>query len=118
VDTTFLNGGGASDGAYGVVLQSDRKILFWGPHTNLKRLNADGSADGTFLAGLAGPNSRVRALALQTNRMMVIGGQFTSVNGVERLSLARLYPNGALDSSFSAGVTGSIAQVGRFGAPA
>ncbi len=110
VDETFINGAGPW-GAYGLVLQPDRKLLFWGPYANLKRANADGSLDSTFLKGLAGPNSVVQALALQPDGLMVIGGQFTSVNGVARSGLARLEVNGALDKSFSAGVTGSLAQV-------
>jgi len=49
--------------------------------------------DPTFDAGL-GPNDIVRAVAIQPNGWVVIGGMFTAVNGQPRSYLARLRSDG------------------------
>jgi uncharacterized delta-60 repeat protein len=54
-----------------------------------------GSPDGTFNSGM---NGDVLALALQTNGQILAGGNFTAVNGTPENYLARLNPNGSLDS--------------------
>lgn len=79
------------------------------------------AAGGLFLAGLlplagqtpgtvdtsfktdSGPNERVLAVAVQTDGKIVIGGWFTSVNGVSRNRLARLNADGSLDTTFKPG---------------
>jgi len=58
--------------------------------TNLMRLNADGSVDATFSVG-SGPDSTVRALAMQPDNWVILAGDFTSVNGSPRGSIARVY---------------------------
>jgi uncharacterized delta-60 repeat protein len=57
------------------------------------RLNPDGTLDPTFDAGL-GANDIVRAVAIQPNGWVVIGGHFTAVNGQPRNYLARLRSDG------------------------
>lgn len=73
------------------------------------RLNADGSRDATFASGLmtetdARPaewvGSMVGALAVQADGRILIGGGFDYVNQVRRACVARLHPDGSLDSSF------------------
>src|SRR5215203_5918117 len=44
----------------------------------------------------------VRAIALQRDGKILLGGQFTNVNGIARPRLARLNSDGSLDESFSA----------------
>ncbi len=71
----------------------------------LVRLRPDGSTDASFTANVvdaAGAQSaQVRALAVQSDGLILVGGAFDQVNGLPRLSLARLRPDGALDSSFA-----------------
>ena len=55
------------------------------------RLEADGSLDTTFLNGLAGLNNIVQSLAVQPDGRVLIGGGFTTVYGVSRNFVARLY---------------------------
>jgi uncharacterized delta-60 repeat protein len=64
-------------------------------------LNLNGSLDPTFLNGLAGANGPVYALVNQTNDRILVGGAFTSFNGVPRNYLARLMTDGSLDTSFN-----------------
>jgi uncharacterized delta-60 repeat protein len=101
-----------------MALQSDGKILIGGGFSGaggsaqggVARLNTDGSVDTGFMNGLSGANRIVHCLALQSDGKVLIGGEFTMVNGVSRNRIARLNPNGTLDAEFlngQAGVTQS-----------
>jgi uncharacterized delta-60 repeat protein len=59
------------------------------------RLNADGSPDPFFDTGI-GPNGAVYALATLPDESVLIGGDFTSVNGLSRPHLAKLRAGTAL----------------------
>src|SRR5262249_44058535 len=48
-------------------------------------------------------NNWVESMAVQADGKIVIGGQFTTANGVTRTRIARLLSNGALDTSFDPG---------------
>lgn len=101
-----------------LVLQSDGKCLVGGGFNSingsvrpaLARLNTDGSVDNSFLAVLLGPagSGYVYALALQNDGKVLIGGQFSAINGVVQTSLARLHQDGGLDTTFQAQVSGSF----------
>ena len=54
------------------------------PENNIARLNADGTLDDNFLNGLYGADGPVNALAVQSNSRILMGGAFTSVNGIYR----------------------------------
>src|SRR5262249_7072532 len=58
------------------------------------------TVDPTFSATL---NSfpDVRAVALQKDGKVIVGGLFSTVNGVQRQNLARLNTDGSLDASFA-----------------
>lgn len=58
-----------------------------------------GSLDITFNPG-TGANGEVRCVSLFTNGQVLIGGNFGFINGVPRNRVARLNPNGDLDTSF------------------
>ena len=78
------------------------------PLTNRKplaaRLTDSGALDQTFNPGGAGANGLVYALALLPNGQILIGGDFTTYNGVSSPRLARLNADGTLDPSFNVGV--------------
>ena len=98
VDGSFNSGTGVNGTVHSVALQRDGKVLIGGLFTSvngtnrnqLARLNASGSLDGNFNPG-TGPDRVVRSIALQPDGNVLIGGDFTSVNGVVRLQVARLY---------------------------
>lgn len=81
-----------------VAVQSDGKVLIGGSFTNVSgttrnriaRLNADGSLDSSFNPG-TGANGAVRTIALRSDGKLLVGGDFTTVNGVVRPHLARLF---------------------------
>jgi uncharacterized delta-60 repeat protein len=98
-----------SGAVYATAVQSDGRIVIGGAFTavnssssryHLARLFGDGSLDPTFLNTGSGVSSTVWCLAVQTDGRIVIGGDFTSVNGTTRTRVARLNSSGALDGSF------------------
>jgi len=99
LDDNFNPGTGAPGGALtSIALQPDGKVLIGGSFTNfngtsrhhLARLNANGSLDSNFNPG-TGPNAAVTSIALQPDGQVLIGGGFTTINGVARRFVARLY---------------------------
>jgi uncharacterized delta-60 repeat protein len=122
VDADFSPGSGADATVFAVAVQPDGKIVVGGDfirineveRNRIARLNPDGSLDTTFNPG-AGPNTGVRCLALQPDGKILIGGVFTSVNGIPRGRLARLNADGSLDASFNCGEGAS--EVVRWVAP-
>ena len=119
-----LNANGSADATFtpdiigdvfSLAVQYDGRILIAGGFTtvngvarnNLARLNPNGTLDTDFNPA---PNSSgiVSSIALQYNGSIIVGGQFTTLGGITRNRIARLLPDGSLDSSFdaTAGVTG------------
>jgi len=115
-DPTFLNG---MSGVVGLVncvaLQPDGKILIGGyfffvnhvARTRLARLNPDGSVDPGFQNGMAGADGDPDAFALQPDGKVLIAGYFRSVNNTPRSGIARLNPDGSLDTGFQNGMAGA-----------
>ena len=80
-----------------------------GQFRNVARFGPTGELDPSFAVG-AGTNagSSVRALTRTANGSVVIGGDFSSVSGVSRGALARLNPNGSLDTSFAPQISQAV----------
>ena len=64
-----------------------------------------GFVDPGFLNNLTGPNSWVWTLALQPDGRWLVGGQFTSFNGVPGGEVVRLNADGNVDTNFTASAT-------------
>jgi uncharacterized delta-60 repeat protein len=66
--------------------------------------------DHTFVLDGTGFDGRVRALAVQSDGKILVGGDFSSYNGTTRNKLARLNSDGTLDNTFDANavMSGSI----------
>jgi len=107
---------GANYSVYALAVQLDGKTIIGGdftavntePLTRIARLDTDGWIDPSFTVG-TGVDGPVDAIALYgfagpNADKIVIGGSFTSVNGTQRQGIARLNPNGTLDSGFNPGV--------------
>jgi uncharacterized delta-60 repeat protein len=117
LDKDFLStGSGANDGVLSLAVQSDGKIIIGGRFTSyqatsrgyVSRLLSDGILDTAFLTAGSGANGSVYTTTLQTDQKILIGGYFTSYNGISMNHVARLDTDGSLDSSFL--VTGSGAN--------
>ncbi len=109
-DAAFNPASGANGSVYALAVHPDGKVLLGGSFTafngtainRIARLNINGSLDTAFNVGV-GVNNRVRALVLQLDGKMLLGGEFSSVNGVVRNRIARLDADGLLDATFNAG---------------
>ncbi|MEZ4791149.1 MAG: T9SS type A sorting domain-containing protein [Flavobacteriales bacterium] len=110
LDTSFDPGSAANNTIRSVAAQPDGKVLIGGDFTTFNgtarnrivRLNADGTLDTSFDPG-SGANGLVQSIALQNNGRFLIAGSFTTFNGVARNRIARLNPDGSLDTSFNPG---------------
>jgi len=107
-----------------IVLQPDGKILMGGYFTQVQpegnplvgrsyiaRLNHDGSVDTSFSPSA---NGVVRAIALQPNGQIIVGGEFTTFQGtgsstqVTSNYIARLNADGTLDPTFNLNANGVV----------
>lgn len=109
-DLDFESGLGPNNVVYSILMQPDTKLIISGnfnlynnqASNKIVRLFSDGTYDSSFVAG-TGANSIIYCAALQPDGKIIVGGQFTSYEGVSRNRLARLYPDGSLDTSFNPG---------------
>ena len=98
-----------------VVEQPDGKILIGGltftsargiAQNFIARLNADGSLDTGFnTGGTIGVSAAVRAIALQPDGKILIGGNFITARGTVVNRIARLNADGSNDATFNVGGT-------------
>ncbi len=116
LDLSFDPGAGVGsfmfrhDGVYTLIVQPDGKVLLGGSFSSIDgtmrngiaQLNPDGTLDPDYSPGL-GVTSPVFALALQPDGSVLLGGAFSSVNGVARNRVARLRADGTLDLAFNPG---------------
>ena len=99
----------SSTGANGLVRQiiilPDDKILIAGefttynnvPRNRIARLNPDGTLDETFDPG-DGADHRIWGMDIQDDGKILIVGVFSSYDNIVRNNVARLHPNGTLDT--------------------
>jgi len=113
VDGTFAIGTAANDWVDDLVIQPDGRILVAGHFDQFNgvnvggivRLMADGSIDPSFNTG-TGAEAEVNAIALRTDGRMVLGGYFSSFNGLTRNKVVQLNANGSVDTDFDPGAGG------------
>lgn len=110
LDTSFLSFFDAWS-VWKIIIQPNGKILVSGSFTTydgvaqkgLVRLNADGTRDTTLNVGTGfnfNTGFAVRAMALQPDGKILLGGNFTQYNGALHNQLVRLNTDGTVDSSF------------------
>jgi hypothetical protein len=85
-------GSGLSNIGEAIAVQSDGKVLVGGQFgafnedggiSHLVRLNTDGTVDTTFSANIGtGFDNDVQAIAVQPDGKILVGGVFSSLNGV------------------------------------
>ncbi|MBC8094581.1 MAG: DUF11 domain-containing protein, partial [Akkermansiaceae bacterium] len=116
-DTAFNAGTGANGAVLALAVYPTNsihagKLLVAGSFTQINgvdcgriaRLNVDGSLDTNFVSTV-GANDAIRALAIQNDGRILIGGVFTNVNGVMANRIARLNSDGSLDVTFASNVS-------------
>jgi uncharacterized delta-60 repeat protein len=117
VDTSFTLGAVVGNGfpIRDVLALPDGRCIIAGSSMNngtgssrlIFRLNANGSVDNTFNSGFTGQTfgSSYR-LILQSDNKIIIGGSFSSYNGVSRQNIVRINYDGSLDTSFVPATSG------------
>jgi len=119
LDGGFQVGTGASGSVLSIAIQNGGKIVIGGSFSNyngmprncIARLNADGSLDKSFDPGSGvsaakddpNPFAFVNSIAVQPDEKILVAGMFARVNGLARTNLARLNPDGSVDTSFQTG---------------
>ncbi|MCC5840830.1 MAG: delta-60 repeat domain-containing protein [Opitutales bacterium] len=110
LDMSFETGSSVDNRVYAVAAADDGKVNIGGDFTTVRgamrnriaRLNRDGTVDTSFDpgAGTNGSSSRVHSVTLQADSKVLIGGEFTSYNDLDRNRIARLHADGSLDTGF------------------
>lgn len=114
----FLDFTPGFDGLVGKIVTYEGKILVGGTFTSIggaslpyfARLNANGTADGTFSAPVL--DGQVAAIAIDffTGKIF-IGGSFSTASGWTLSHIARLNPVGTLDPSFVGSTSGAVSDI-------
>ena len=110
LDPSFNVGGGVTFGVTSIISQTDGKLVIGGffdrfnqiNQNGISQLNSDGSHDPTFNTGI-GFNRSVRTSALQSDGKVVVGGQFTTYQGINFNYVVRLNTDGSYDGGFNIG---------------
>ncbi len=107
-------------GVYTIKEQPDGKILIGGDFKSydgtysfgITRTNSDGSFDNTFTNydSSMGFNNTVRSIDLQLDGKILVGGDFTSYEGITASRIIRLNSDGTKDTTFdnSIGFNGNV----------
>jgi uncharacterized delta-60 repeat protein len=118
VDSSFT--GSAEDQVFRMTQGGDGSVMIYGAfrtvngaaRAGLAHLTVDGALTGAY-AGLTNDSTTlgtVYALARQSDGKILIGGDFTGVQGKYRGGFARLNPDGTLDTAFKGGIDGSYVK--------
>lgn len=111
LDTSFDPGTGTNIYISSLAIQNDGKIIIGGDFTTytgisrvrIARINTNGSLDTSFDPGL-GASAIINTISIQSDGKIFIGGNFFLYNGTGRSCIARINPNGSLDTSFDPGI--------------
>jgi uncharacterized delta-60 repeat protein len=123
LDTTFDPGTGANTTVNVVaVTKCDQKVMLGGAfsqvngvaRSRIARLLPNGGVDLSFncsLTGSFGMGGSAKALVLQPDGKILVGGDFSYVNGQLRRFLARLNVDGTLDATFAPVLNGAVTAI-------
>ncbi len=118
-----FNGDGFNNAVRTLSMQIDGNLIVGGeflsfngkPLSYLTRLKTDGTIDEEFNTG-SGFNGKIYSSYIQNDGKIIIGGNFTSYNGVAAGRLIRLNNDGSHDSTFNTSIaagTGIINQIAQ-----
>lgn len=110
IDTSFNIGTGFDSGVYATSIDSSGRTVAGGFFTSydgsaqnrLVRINPNGSRDTSFNIG-TGFNNTVYVNTTDSNGKVLVGGEYTTYNGLTQNRLIRLNSDGTKDTSFDVG---------------
>ncbi|MBI1842870.1 MAG: PKD domain-containing protein, partial [Verrucomicrobia bacterium] len=74
-------------------------------------ISQDGDLETPFDPGIGSEGVPVRAIGVQSDGYVVVGGDFTRFDGQTRLRIARLDPKGFIDPTFGPSLDGSVSAI-------
>ena len=118
IDSTFHVGAGFNGQPWCVEVDAQDRILVGGEYSHyngssrvrLARLDANGLLDPTFDPGV-GPNSTVLGIEEQPDGKLLIVGSFSLYRNVPCPGVARLLPDGSLDTTFQPTIVQTVPPV-------
>ena len=120
IDYSFSIGIGFDKNVYAMDLQSDNKLIVGGtflsyggtPVKRILRLNTNGSFDASFTIGTGFSNGEVRAILVQPDDRLLLGGTFSGTyNGIAVKRMARLLATGVYDTSFTVNLNSTLYSI-------
>ena len=110
-DNTFDIGAGFNGTVRAIAVDPENRIVAGGDFTvcdgnpagRLARLSTEGELIHSFLPE-DGFNNTIHSVAFDKNGWLVVGGNFTEVDGMSVRRIARLNPAGTIDTSFDSGI--------------
>lgn len=111
LDSTFIMNGWVQDAIKTVAIQPDGKLIIggvfgsvWGQNrSHIARLNANGTLDTSFICTGTDTYGDVNTCDIQVDGKILVGGGFSTMNGIPSNRLARLNPDGSIDPTFVIG---------------
>ena len=111
IASSFIVNYGIGGSVTTIAIQPNGKVIVAGDfarvsgisRNKIARLNSDGSLDSSFDPG-SGFNNTVETIVIQSDGKVLVGGTFTSFNGIQRNALVRLNSDGSLDMTFDANI--------------
>lgn len=109
-DTSFVYGTGFNQQIWSLLEQGDGKVLAGGIVSSyngtackeIVRLNTDGTLDNTFSIGTGlSTGGNIYDMKFTPEGKILIGGHFTTINGIPAKRMALLNSDGSVDTSFS-----------------
>ena len=118
LDPSFSAGSGANSLIRRVVPLPDGNMIVSGAFTTMNgqpcgriaRLLPNGAYDASFTTG-TGFNGQVDDMDIQSDGRIIAIGTFTAYNGISVSRIARLLPDGTLDTSFTPVIASSLSSV-------
>lgn len=120
IDNTFATGTGFNNYVYGIKYLSNGKIVVFGDFTNyngtpvnrIVLLNANGTIDNSFNVVL-GPNDGIRKALELPNGNLLIGGIFTTWDGIPAGNVVEMNLQGSIVNNiqFGTGFNGAIYDI-------
>jgi uncharacterized delta-60 repeat protein/uncharacterized repeat protein (TIGR01451 family) len=117
LDNAFISaiGSGANSDVISLIQTPDLKILISGTFTSfngvtqnrITRLTSSGSVDSQYFIG-TGANNAIYSQHFLSNGKLLIAGDFTIINGVNRIRIARLNQDGSVDLTFNANASANL----------
>jgi uncharacterized delta-60 repeat protein/uncharacterized repeat protein (TIGR01451 family) len=118
LDPSFNPGTGIGGEGYTTSIQTDGKIIVGGQifsfndslTNNIVRLNSNGSLDASFNTG-TGFDGIVYSTCIQADEKIIVGGDFSTFNGISNNGIVRLNTDGSLDTSFRSAINWSVKSI-------